>query len=67
MQQLGSSPAERQSAADPNDVTVYFEVADLERARAFTQSPDLAAAMQAAGVAGPPQIEFLSTAQSYPS
>lgn len=56
-----------QSADDPNEVTVYFEVADLARAREFTTSPDLAQAMHAAGVLSPPSIQYLQSARSYPN
>jgi hypothetical protein len=56
-----------QSADDPNDVTIYFEVTDLNRARQFTQSEDLKQTMQQAGVVGPPTIQFLSTSRPYPN
>ena len=56
-----------QSADDPNDVTVYFEVEDLDRARQFTQSADLAEKMQAAGVASAPEFQFLASTRSYSS
>jgi len=56
-----------QSADDPNEVTVYFEVSDLNRAREFTQSEDLKQSMQAAGVVSQPDIHFMQSARSYPN
>ena len=47
------------SADNPNDVTMLFEWDSLEHARAFTESPDLRAVMQRAGVVGRPDISFL--------
>jgi quinol monooxygenase YgiN len=44
---------------DPNALTVIMGWTDLEKARAFTQSPDLKDAMQKAGVTGPPEVSFL--------
>ena len=41
---------------DPNDVVVIFEYQDLQKAREFTSSPDLKAAMEAAGVVEEPTI-----------
>ena len=45
-------------AADPNVVTVVNRVSSLEGAKAYGSSPDLRAAMQKAGVQGPPDISF---------
>lgn len=50
------------SADDPNDVTVTHEFASLEAARAYVGSPELRAAMDRAGVAGPPTIWFANPA-----
>ena len=47
-------------AADPNDVVLLFEVADVIMAKAFCESADLRAAMEAFGVVGPPEITFLT-------
>jgi quinol monooxygenase YgiN len=44
---------------DPNDITVILGWRDLEQARAFSRSVSLQAAMQKAGVTGPPEIRFL--------
>lgn len=45
-------------APDAQDVTIWHDFDDLAAARAFTKSPDLAAAMKSAGVVGEPQIWF---------
>jgi hypothetical protein len=56
-----------QSADDPNNVTIYFEVTDLNRAREFTTSEDLKQTMQAAGVVSQPTITFMQSARNYPN
>lgn len=56
-----------QSAEDPNSVTIYFEVDDLNRARDFTTSEDLKQTMQAAGVVNQPTFAFMQSARSYPN
>ncbi len=45
-------------ADDPNVVTIAFRVASIARAREFTASPELRAAMERAGVVGPPEFWF---------
>ena len=47
-------------ADDPNSLTLLFEWDSLNNARQYAQSPELKAAMQKAGVAGPPSIYFLT-------
>ena len=47
-----------QSADNPNDVTVIHDFHSLEKAKAFAESPELKAAMEKAGVKGPPQIWY---------
>ena len=49
---------------DPGDdeLLVLHEFSDLDSAQAFANDPDLGAAMQAAGVSGPPRIEFYTDA-----
>lgn len=47
-----------QSTDDPNDVTVIHDFHTLEQAKAFAASPELKAAMEKAGVKGPPQIWY---------
>lgn len=47
---------------DPNKVTVILNWESLEKAKQYAQSPELKAAMQEAGVEGPPSIHFLNEA-----
>lgn len=47
-------------ASDPNSLTVIFKWDSLENARSYANSPELKAAMQQAGVEGPPNIYFLN-------
>ena len=51
-----------QSADDPNEVIVLLEVADTDKARAFTQSDELREIMQKAGVTSQPHIHILELA-----
>ena len=44
---------------DPNHVVLLFEVADVQKAQNFTESPDLREAMRGAGVTDQPDIYFL--------
>jgi hypothetical protein len=46
---------------DPNEIVLLFEISDVEKAKAFVQSPDLKERMAAAGVISTPDILFLST------
>jgi len=41
-----------------NVVALMFGVRDVNRAKAFTGSPDLATTMKAAGIIGPPKMRF---------
>ncbi len=45
-------------ADDPNVIIIAFRVNDLNRAKEFAGSDDLRAAMERAGVLGPPEIWF---------
>ena len=47
-------------AEDPNDVVILLDVADVTKARTWSGSPDLKAAMEKAGVIGQPNIRFAS-------
>jgi len=47
-------------ASNPNSLTVLNTWDSLENARKFANSPELKAAMQKAGVEGPPNISFLN-------
>jgi quinol monooxygenase YgiN len=49
-------------ANDPNNLTIMFKWDSLENAQKYAQSPELKAAMQNAGVDGPPTIFFLNEA-----
>jgi heme-degrading monooxygenase HmoA len=55
------------SAEDPNEILVLLEWDDLGNARRFTQSEDLRAVMQRAGVVGQPDIYFLNDAGRTPA
>jgi hypothetical protein len=45
-------------AEDPNDLVLLFDVADVAKARAWTQGEDLKAVMQKVGVISAPVIHF---------
>jgi len=47
-------------ASDPNKLTVIFKWDSMANAQKYAQSPELKAAMEKAGVAGPPDIHFLN-------
>lgn len=53
------------SADNLNDVTILFEVSDLNKAREFAQSEDLKRVMQQAGVIGMPEIFFLEEVETH--
>jgi quinol monooxygenase YgiN len=44
---------------DPNLITLFLALSDLDKAEAFSQSPELGEAMQKAGVMAPPEITWL--------
>jgi hypothetical protein len=46
-------------AEDPNDLVIILDVADVEKARAWSQSEDLRSAMERVGVLGAPTIYFV--------
>lgn len=47
-------------AQDPNEVTLFFEAQDIQRAKAFVESADLRETMQKIGVVDKPDIRFLN-------
>ncbi len=47
-------------ASDPNRLTVIFKWDSLAKAQKYANSPELKAAMEKAGVEGPPDIYFLN-------
>lgn len=51
-----------QDASDPNSLTILNKWDSLENAQKFAHSPELKAAMEKAGVSGPPTITFLNEA-----
>jgi len=50
------------SADDPSELVLLFDVANLDRAKAFSSSESLKAEMQGAGVIDKPDIYFLADA-----
>lgn len=44
----------------PNEVLIFGEYEDVEKARQMFQSQELRDAMQRAGVKGPPQLTFMN-------
>ena len=46
------------SAADPNEVVILQDVADVAKARTWLGSDDMKAVMQKSGVIGSPSIRF---------
>jgi quinol monooxygenase YgiN len=51
-----------QDAGDPNSLTIINKWNSLENAQKFAHSPELKAAMEKAGVTGPPTVTFLNQA-----
>ena len=49
-------------ASDPNKLTLLFKWDSMANAQKWAQSPDLRAAMEKAGVDGPPSVSFLNEA-----
>ena len=52
-----------QTVDNPNEITAILGWSDVEKAKAFAQSPELKAAMEKAGVTSPPEVRFLSAAE----
>jgi len=51
-----------QDASDPNTYIAIIKWDALENAQKFSQSPELKASMEKAGVVGPPTVYFLNEA-----
>ncbi len=49
-----------QAEGDPNLVTIYLAVADLDKAKSFAESDDLKTVMQQVGVTGAPEITWVT-------
>ena len=47
-------------ASDPNQITIVFKWDSVANAQKWGQSPELKAAMEKAGVEGPPSISYLN-------
>ena len=45
---------------DPNDVSIFMALSDLEKAKAFSASDDLRERMQAAGVVSVPEFTYMT-------
>jgi hypothetical protein len=53
-----SNPRVYRLAESPNTLALFFDVADRQKAEAFTRSPDLKSVMERAGVVGKPEFLF---------
>jgi quinol monooxygenase YgiN len=58
-----TSGAVYRSVENPNEITVTHTFKSAEKAKAFVQSPELKAAMEKAGVKGPPHIWITNRAK----
>ena len=54
------------NADNPNEILVFFEWDNLEKAKKFAQSEDLKKTMQQAGVIDKPDVYFLEEIESVP-
>ena len=52
---------------DPNHLIITFDVNDMEKAKAFCASPDLAQRMKEAGVVDEPKFFYLDDGESFSS
>ncbi len=52
-----------QTIDNPNEITAILGWSDVEKAKSFIQSPELKAAMEKAGVTGPPEVRFLEATE----
>lgn len=50
---------------DPNDITLLFEVSDINKIREFMESDNLKDAMLRAGVIGMPESRFLEEVEAH--
>jgi hypothetical protein len=48
-----------QAEDDPNNVSVYLALTDIDKARAFSESDDLAVQMRSFGVLGPAELRWM--------
>lgn len=49
---------------DPNQVVIYFRLADVDKAKEFSNTPELKAIMDSAGVTAAPTFEFVNTVRN---
>jgi len=56
-----TNPRLYHSHSNPNDVTIVFDAADLDKAKEFSRSKALKEKMKAAGVEGKPTFEYLDS------
>jgi quinol monooxygenase YgiN len=56
----GLSTQVYQNESDPNSITAILKWDSMMNAHKYTQSPELKAAMEKAGVVGQPSISFLN-------
>jgi hypothetical protein len=54
-----TNPRIYRNADNPSDILLWFDVANVTKAREALGSQALKAAMQEAGVAGPPKVNFI--------
>ena len=52
---------------DPNHLIIVFDVADIAKAKAFADSPDLAQKMKDAGVVDEPKFFYLDDGEAFSS
>jgi hypothetical protein len=52
---------------DPNHLIIVFEVDDIEKAKTFSASTDLAQKMKEAGVLDEPKFFFLDDGEAFPN
>lgn len=57
-----TNPHVYQSVANTNEVTIIFDMADADKAKAFVTSKELKATMKKLGVQGKPDISLLNAA-----
>lgn len=48
------------AADDSKQITIFMAMSDLEKGRAFVESPELAAAMRNGGILGPPTVSWVT-------
>jgi len=49
---------------NPNELILFFRLMDVDKAKAFSSSPELKAIMDSAGVTGPPGFDFVQAVRN---